>query len=397
VTIQCLRGLVISGRRPVVLANVAVVAALAISLGTLSVVSGASIATHARPSSASSFLSTLGHVAKVGSTVPTSGDVNPYGVAVVHTSVGRLVRGDVLVSNFNDAANVQGTGRTLVEISPQGKLTLFERIGTLPKSAGCRGGVGLGTGLAILPGGWVVVGSIPAVGPSGAPAPANPNGCLLVLNDNGTVVESWSNNDINGPWDLTTFVQGSRVSIFVSNALARSNGKQTLPKTGLCTISRLDVTLGKGLPHLTSSVIVGTEFPWEVNAPTFVLAPTGLAISSSGTLYVAQTLGSYITTIPNALTRTTAIQDGKSTLTSHGYLNEPLGLLMAPNGDLLATNGNNGMIVEITPSGHQIAKATLVANGAGTLFGLDLSLNAHGIDFVNDGSNSLDSDSPRTS
>ena len=45
------------------------------------------------------FLHGLTKVSTVGSTVPAHGDVNPYGVAVVGTSTGALVAGDVLVSN----------------------------------------------------------------------------------------------------------------------------------------------------------------------------------------------------------------------------------------------------------------------------------------------------------
>jgi hypothetical protein len=46
----------------------------------------------------------------IASTVPGNGDVNPYGVAVIPRSTGDLFQGNVLVSNFNDKANVQGTG-----------------------------------------------------------------------------------------------------------------------------------------------------------------------------------------------------------------------------------------------------------------------------------------------
>jgi hypothetical protein len=67
-------------------------------------------------------------VTKVASTVPGNGDVNPYGVAVVPRTEGRLRAGDVLVSNFNNAHNQQGTGTTIVEISPGGKRTLFAQV-----------------------------------------------------------------------------------------------------------------------------------------------------------------------------------------------------------------------------------------------------------------------------
>src|SRR5258708_6651068 len=69
---------------------------------------------HARPS----FLGRFHHQSLVASTVPGNGDVNPYGVAVVQGNNGRLRRGDVLVSNFNNSKNLQGTGSTIVEISP---------------------------------------------------------------------------------------------------------------------------------------------------------------------------------------------------------------------------------------------------------------------------------------
>ena len=65
-----------------------------------------------------SFIGGFKTITTVGSTVPKNGDLNPYGVAVVTRSKDRLHRGDVLVSNFNDKANTQGTGTTIVEVAP---------------------------------------------------------------------------------------------------------------------------------------------------------------------------------------------------------------------------------------------------------------------------------------
>ena len=89
--------------------------------------------------------------------MPANGDVNPYGVAVIPRSTGDLYRGDVLVSNFNDKANVQGTGTTIVQVSPRGKATLFAQV----TDKACPGGVGLTTALVALRSGWVIVGSLP--------------------------------------------------------------------------------------------------------------------------------------------------------------------------------------------------------------------------------------------
>src|ERR1700751_120248 len=63
------------------------------------------------------------------STVPKNGDVNPYGVVFVpnnfNTGTGPLQHGDILVSNFNNVKNVQGTGPTIVRIGKSGPATLF--------------------------------------------------------------------------------------------------------------------------------------------------------------------------------------------------------------------------------------------------------------------------------
>ena len=82
----------------------------------------------ASTSAGGSFIGGLSTVKQVSSTIPANGDVNPYGVAIVPKSHGRLTAGDVLVSNFNNAANQQGTGTTIVEISPGGHQRLFATI-----------------------------------------------------------------------------------------------------------------------------------------------------------------------------------------------------------------------------------------------------------------------------
>ena len=81
------------------------------------VATAAPVAARAAPST---FLGPLHTLTKVASTVPGNGDLNPYGVAVVPRTLGRLHRGDVLVSNFNDHTNAQGTGTTIVAVSPAG-------------------------------------------------------------------------------------------------------------------------------------------------------------------------------------------------------------------------------------------------------------------------------------
>ena len=351
--------------------------------------------TSAKPTSSpqpvASFLGQLHGLTQVASTVPANGDVNPYGVAVVPASGGRLTAGDILVSNFNDKANVQGTGTTIVQVSPAGKASVFANISALPAGQACPGGIGLTTALGILPGGWVVVGSLPTAHGGALPA-LNPAGCLIVLNDQGTVAETITNSDVVGPWDLTVKSSATSAELFVSNALGgNTTSHNGAPVTGNCTVVRLDLALSPASPpRLTGSTVVGTKFPWRANKAALVLAPTGLALGSNGTLYVNDTLTNSVSAIPQALTRTSAVTAVGGTLSAGGALNAPLGMAMAPNGDLVVVNGNNGNAVEITPAGKQVATRTLIKNGAGDLFGIITTQTGDGLIIANDGTNALD-------
>ncbi len=299
--------------------------------------------------------------------------------------------GDILVSNFNDKANVQGTGTTIVQVSPAGKASVFANISALPPGQACPGGIGLTTALGILPGGWVVVGSLPTTFGGVLPG-LDPAGCLIVLNDQGTVAETISNNDIVGPWDLAVSSDATSAQLFVSNALGgNTTTHDGIPVTGNCTVVRLDLALSPTAPpRLTGSTVIGTGFPWRANKAALILAPTGLALSGDGTLYVDDTLTDAVSAIPDARTRTGAVTATGSTLSAGGALDAPLGMTLAPNGDLLVVNGNNGDAVEITPAGKQLATKALVKNGAGDLFGIIMAPAGNGILIVNDGTNALD-------
>ena len=116
-----------------------------------------------------------------------------------------------------------------------------------------------------------------------------------------------------------------------------------------------------------------------------------MGLNANGTLYVADTLGNRITAIEQAVTRTTDAGTGLM-VSGDGALNGPLGLAIAPNGDILTTNAGDGNMVETTPAGVQVTvKAVdVTATGAGTLFGLAIRPAAAGVYFVNDGNNTLD-------
>lgn len=361
----------------------------ATAAATAVVVSAGLVAAPALADGQGTFIGGLTTNSTIASTVPANGDVNPYGVAVVQHSEGMLHRGNVLVSNFNDAKNFQGTGTTIVQVSPGGTVSQFAHIGPNDLPGKCPGGIGLTTALEVLRGGWVVVGSLPTAHHGTVFTGA---GCLLVLNNMGTVVETLSGHGINGPWDMAMVQRGSFAELFVTNVL---NG--TVAAAGKVvhrgTVLRLDLgTFGNHPPRLLGATTVGSGFAERTDPDALVLGPTGVGVSPSGTAYVADTLANRIGAIPDAVTRQDSAGRG-ATVTAGGALNLPLGVFVAPNGDILTVNAANGKIVETTQSGAQVAVRQLDSSGsppgAGALFGLAVAPQDGGVYYVDDAVNTL--------
>jgi hypothetical protein len=362
---------------------------IATVLGTLSLV-GAAFALPATAAATTSFIGPLNNVQTIGSTVPKNGDVNPYGVANVPNTAGRLVAGDTLVSNFNNHRNLQGTGTTIVEVAPNGSTTVFAALAPNKLPGPCPGGVGLTTALAALRSGFVIVGSLPTKNGSSATAQA---GCLIVLDSSGTPVETISGGPINGPWDMTALDTGTTAQLFVTNVLNGTVAASPNVVDG-GTVVRIGLSMPpNAIPAVTSEVVIGDGFAERTDPAALVVGPTGVGLSGT-TLYVADSSSNSIDSIADATTRSNAATG--TTLSADGALNDPLGLAIAPNGDILAANGGDGNLVELTPTGEQIAVKMLDTspappgpNGNGTLFGLVVSPSQSGVIFVDDGTNTL--------
>lgn len=332
------------------------------------------------------FIGSLNKLSTVGSTVPGNGDENPYGIVDVSTSAGSLVAGDILISNFNNSENLQGTGTTIVQLTPSGHQSPFAQIDPATLPGPCPGGVGLTTALAILPRGFVVVGSLPTSNGIAATAQA---GCLIVLDSGGHVVETISGPPIDGPWDMTSVASGQDATLFVTNVL---NGTVASGETPIDegTVVRLRVhTSARRPPKVTSTSVIATGFPERTDPAALVVGPTGVALGDEGSLYVADTQGNRIAAVPGALNRSMPLGGGGVTVAKGGYLNNPLGLTLAPNGDILTANANDGDVVETTPVGAEFQPLDSEA-GAGGLFGLAVAPTSKGLYFVNDSNNTLD-------
>jgi hypothetical protein len=356
----------------------------------------------ARGDDEGAILDDLRSITTVASTVPANGDVNPYGVARVPRTVGRLHRGHILVSNFNNKANLQGTGTTIVDVAPNGAVRLFAQIDASKLPGPCPGGVGLTTALVVLRAGWVIVGSLPTSDGTSATAEA---GCLIVLNSDGVPVKTFAGSPINGPWDMTAADRDSDATLFFTNVLngtVAANGKVV----NQATVVRLDLDLDRA-PSARSLTVIASGLPERTDPAALVIGPTGLGLGMKASceahclgsersdddqvLYVADTLNNRVAVVQNPLRRRDSSGPG-TTLSANGFLNGPLGLAVAPNGHVLTTNSNDGFITEIAPDGTQLAHELLDNTGsppgAGTLFGV-LTVRDRAVYFVDDGSNTL--------
>jgi hypothetical protein len=294
----------------------------------------------------------------VASTVPPNGDVNPYGVAFVPAGFpkgGALAAGDILVSNFNDKANQQGTGTTIVDVPAGGGApTVFFQ---------GQAGLGLSTALAVLKEGLVVVGNLPTSDGTCATAQA---GSLLVINSAGQLVSTLTESDIDGPWDMTVFEQGrGRLLIFVANALAG-------------TVVRLDARVVPGGLTILSHTQIGSGYMHRCDPAALVVGPTGLVYDPArDVLYVASTEDNKVFAVRHAAETTHDAGTGRLVYEDSTHLHGPLGMAMAPNGDLLVANSDvinsdpnqPSEIVEFTTDGRFV-KQLSVDPAQGGSFGL---------------------------
>ncbi|HEY1453308.1 MAG TPA: hypothetical protein VGF57_07580 [Roseiarcus sp.] len=341
-----------------------------------------------------SFLDGIHRQTVLGSTVPENGDQNPYAIVVAPTSVGSIEQDDVLITNFNDAGNLQGLGATIVNFNPTTKkLTTFA---ALPRDLpGCPGGVGLSTAMTMLKSGWVIVGSAPSAdgttGTRGA-------GCLIVLDSNGKVASIIAGDKIDMPWgNMAVIDNGDTATLFVSMAGFGVGSPEGDPRVvNQATVLRIKLSIPKGKPPMVvDQTVVASGFGSQPNKDVFLIGPTGLALGPNDTLYVSDATGNRISAIWDATTRDHSAGVGR-TVTKDGLLQRPLAMATAPNGHLLVINAQNGQVVEIDPaSGEQLRSRWIDPNkaqkppGSGDLFGIAMTPAGDGFYFVKDEDNTL--------
>jgi hypothetical protein len=297
------------------------------------------------------------------STVPSNGDVNPYGVAIIRRNFlsgsGPLRAGDILVSNFNNKQNLQGTGTTIVRIPKTGSTPSLFFQGTAP--------LGLSTGLGTLQYGLVLVANLPTA--DGTSATARP-GSLLVINNQGKLIQTITNPAIDAPWDMTVVDEGAKAIVFFANTLSG-------------TVSRIDFAVSEQGLTILSAHTIASGYAHQGDPAALFDAPTGLVFDrTTGRLFVASTLDNAVFAVSHAAERTSSDGPGNVIYDDPAHLHGALAMAEAPNGHLLVTNNDvinadpnqPSEIVEFTKYGEFVKEISVDPNLGGS-FGLAVAVN----------------------
>jgi hypothetical protein len=322
-------------------------------------------------------------------TVPANGDVNPYGLAVVPAGFpggGLIHAGQFLLSNFNNSTNTQGTGTTIVTITP----------GQNPSTAPVfftSQAVGLTEALEVLKSGFVIVGNVPTT--DGTAATIGP-GSLQIIDRSGHLVQTLTDASTNstlfdGPWASALNDKGNTAQLFVANV-----------EGGTVTRINLKVVKNHGQSNLkvVSMTQIASGYLVQPNPAAVIIGPGGLAYNpKNDTLYVAATANNEIFAIRHASKAHSSTGTGTLVYQDQAHLRGPIGLALAPNGDLLTTNDDSfdldltqpSELIEFSTTGHFVGELPLDPN-PGAAFQLVVQSTRHSVTVVtvNDDVFSLD-------
>lgn len=312
--------------------------------------SGVAPSSEIQPAKATSILKKLKKQVVIGSTVdPKLHQVNPYGLAIAPSTNGDFTAGDVVVCNFNDKKNVQGTGYTVV--------TLHPKPGSTPKEVsedklllGCDA-------ITLTPGDIIFA----------AAFTANDD---PFLGDNGKLVANQKGKPFDRPFgQIYAQTTSGTASVFESNA---ADG----------TIVRIN--LGSTITY----DVIAKGFKVNHGKPGSILGPSGLSYNPNGDiLYIVDGADNTVvsfskaSTIPNG--GITVEKGGKfkgpSASDAHlvysgAPLDAPISSALFFNGNLVVGNtGNpNGInyMIELSPAGKVLYKRNVDKGAAGAIFGM---------------------------
>ena len=313
--------------------------------------SGAATAPHLTPTGP--ILPTLHTQTTIGSTVDPgpgagAGDQNPYGLAIAPVTAGKITAGDLVVCNFNDAANVQGNGTTIVVLHPTPGATPAH----VAQSASLKGcdALTMDGNDAIYTADFVA-NDAPIFAPAGVLASANANA-------------AWS-GPFGAIFSPTAGPFGS-ASVFESNATSG-------------TVSRMDLRSGAVVGVET----IATGFKPNTGVPGSILGASGLTYNvNSDQLYVVD--GGMNRLV--AFTQASMIPANGIVVSANGFsgpsaanarivsanpaINAPISAALLVNGDVVVGNTGDNNMLEFTPSGALVATKNVDSGNPGAIFGI---------------------------
>ncbi len=289
------------------------------------------------------------------STIPSNGDTTPYGLAFVPDGFpgsGAFSTGKLLVSNFNNTTTA-GQGTTIISVNPvTGRTDPFFQ-GTSP--------IGFSNALTIAKVGLVFAGSLPTSGGTAEPGP------LLVIDRNGKLLQQLSSHElVGGPWGMALNESDDIAQLFVANIFDTKGNFAG-------SVTRLDVLLSPSGVTVLKATTIASGYTSAADTAGTVVGPAGLAYDSySDILYVASEGDDAIYKLKGAGHATGDLGKGQVVYDDQTVLHGPLGLIFAPNGDLITANADPthfppsatdpSEIIEITARGTLVRKFSIDPN-----------------------------------
>jgi len=304
----------------------------------------------------------------LASVIAPDGDRDPFGIAIVPHTMGKLTAGNLLVTEFGDKHGAAGAGTTILQVNPAtGKTGVFARGGPVAGPAG----------VAINPandGVWVGDYGRAASGTAANDLLIAPNGKVKAVYTGATTQGAAS---FAGVWGQGVSASNGKISFYYGEAGNASTG------TGGGDVVRLTPhpkgpVNGQPVNATYARIAAGQgQTPRGGNAAT-AAGPQGFAFGADGTLYETNDAGNTLYAIPHAAT---AKSPAATRIIYRGHaLQSPENVVTDPrNGDLLVVNATDNRLVVITPGGKLVATRDLAAHQpAGALFGLAIGTNAAG-------------------
>jgi DNA-binding beta-propeller fold protein YncE len=164
-------------------------------------------------------------------------------------------------------------------------------------------------------------------------------------------------NLINGPWGLAINDKGNSAQVFVSNVF---DG----------TVTRLDVSFSGAGVTIDKSTTIASGYTFALSVGAIVIGPAGLAYDKKkDILYVSAENDNAIFAISGASILPASGGKGQM-IFNNAALNGPLGLVLAPNGDLITVNADsiNGSpaipsnVIEFTTGGTFVRQFSIDPN-----------------------------------